>query len=108
MPLMGYGFDKKEIRKTGFPSHFLLKTSSHTRVRCVATSAMCGHVAMPCCLIEWAPGAKLGRVQECSGQKATPKPPVRPARSCTSLQVIEAVGDRGGGRDHLVRARARA
>ena len=67
----------------------------------------CGHVAMPCCLVGSGRQALpcAGVLRPSGHSKAAT---ITPARSCRSLQVTEAPGDRGGRRDDLVRVRARA
>ena len=74
-----------------------LMPSSPCHARChVAT--VC-HVAMwPCPVAWWAPGAKHGRVQECSGQEATPKPPQSRLRGAAGpYKLLKRLATAAGG-----------
>ena len=62
----------------------------------------CGHVChvatWPCPVAWWAPGAKHGRVQECSGQEATPKPPQSRLRGAAGpYKLLKRLATAAGG-----------
>ena len=56
----------------------------------------CGHVAMPCCLV--GSGRQTCRVQECSGQAATQKPPQSRLRGAASpYKLLKRLATAAGG-----------